>query len=234
MAAGERDEEKPFFPRWGRLSYEPPTEDSAAAHDEYLSDPAKPVPHSIKISADPDENWRIEDQRLHATRPDVLTYETAVLDHDVTIAGPVRASLFVSTSGTDSDWVVKLIDIYPDTEPSVKAEAGELNLAGYQMLVGVQVMRGRYRKSFESPEAMTPGEATPISFDILDRFHTFKKGHRIGVQVQSSFFPFIDRNPQTFVDVYHARPEDYRKATQRVMRSVALSSHLELPVLETR
>ena len=223
-----------YFRAGGGLSYAAPTEDSADASDEYLSDPAKPVPHSTKITADPDDNWRIEDQRLDSTRPDVLTYETPVLDHDVTIAGPVGVSLFASTSGTDSDWVVKLIDIYPDDEPAVKTESGEVKMAGYQMLVGVQVMRGRYRKSFEHPEPMKPGEATPIAFDILDRLHTFKKGHRIGVHVQSSFFPFIDRNPQTFVDIYHARPEDYRKATQRISLSVALPSHLELPVLEGR
>ena len=129
---------------------------------------------------------------------------------------------------------MKLIDIYPDDEPAVKTESGEVKMAGYQMLGGVQGMRGRYRKSFEHPEPMKAGEATPISFDILDRFHTFKKGHRIAVHVQSSLFPFIDRNPQTFVDIYHARPEDYRKATQRISRSVALPSHLELPVLEGR
>jgi putative CocE/NonD family hydrolase len=222
-----------YFRAGGRLSYEAPTETAATASDEYLSDPAKPVPHSTKITADPDmPNWRIEDQRLNSTRPDVLTYETPVLDRAVTIAGPIRVSLFASTSGTDSDWVVKLIDIYPDDEPAVKTAAGEVNMAGYQMLVGVEVMRGRYRNSFEHPEPMQPGEPTPIAFDILDRFHTFKPGHRIGVHVQSSFFPFIDRNPQTFVDIYHARPEDYRKATQRISRSVALPSHLELPVLE--
>jgi len=217
----------------GGLSFDAPTQDSADVADEYLSDPAKPVPHTSKITADPDmPNWRIEDQRLDSTRPDVLTYETPVLDRDITIAGPIPVRLFASTSGTDSDWVVKLIDIYPDKEPAATIAAGNLDMAGYQMLVGVEVMRGRYRKSFEHPEAMTPGEITPIGFDILDRFHTFKKGHRIGVHVQSSFFPFIDRNPQTFVDIYHARPEDYRKATQRISRSAALPSHLELPVLE--
>jgi putative CocE/NonD family hydrolase len=218
----------------GALSFDAPT-DSGNASDEYLSDPAKPVPYTTKITANPDQpNWRIEDQRLDSTRPDVLTYETTALDHDVTIAGPVRVGLIASTTGTDSDWVVKLIDIYPDDEPAVRTESGEVKMAGYQMLVGVEVMRGRYRKSFEHPEPMKPDEPTPIAFDILDRLHTFKKGHRIGVHVQSSFFPFIDRNPQTFVDIYHAGPEDYRKATQRISRSAALASHLELPVLEAR
>jgi putative CocE/NonD family hydrolase len=223
-----------YFRAGGALSYEAPTEDSASASDEYPSDPAKPVPHSLKITGNPDDNWRIEDQRLYSTRPDVLTYETPLLDQDVTIAGPVHVSLFASTSGTDSDWVVKLIDIYPDDAPEGKTAAGEIGMAGYQMLVGVDLMRGRYRRSFAHPEPMTPGEPTPIAFDILDRCHTFRKGHRIGVQVQSSFFPFVDRNPQTFVDIYHARPEDYRKAVQRISRSVALPSHLELPVLGAR
>jgi putative CocE/NonD family hydrolase len=219
----------------GSLSFEAPPADSTDESDEYPSDPAKPVPYTMKITADPDQpNWRIEDQRLFATRPDVLTYETPMLDDAITVAGPIRVDLFTSTTGTDSDWVVKLIDIYPDDEPAAKTESGEVKMAGYQMLVGVEVMRGRYRKSFEHPEAMKPGEITPIEFNILDRFHTFRKGHRLGVQVQSSFFPFIDRNPQTFVDIYHARPADYHKAMQRISRSSAQPSHLELPVLMTQ
>ena len=221
-----------YFRAGGSLSYDAPTEESSDASDEYVSDPARPVPHSMKITANPDDNWRVEDQRLWSTRPDVLTYETPILDHDVTIAGPVRVDLVASTSGTDSDWVVKLIDIFADDAASVKSASGEVRMAGYQMLVGVDLMRGRYRTSFEHPEPMKSGEPTPVVFDMLDRFHTFKQGHRIGVQIQSSFFPFLDRNPQTFVNPYQARPEDYRKATQRIMRSTALASHLELPVLE--
>ncbi len=218
----------------GRLSYDAPADTSADARDEYVSDPAKPVPHSTKITADANDNWRIEDQRLNSTRPDVLVYESPVLEQDVTIAGPVGVRLFASTSGTDSDWIVKLVDIYPGDTPAEKKESGEVRMAGHQMLVGVEVMRGRYRESFEHPRAMKPDEPTPIAFDILDRFHTFRKGHRIAVHVQSSFFPFVDRNPQTFVDIYHARPEDYRKATQRISRSASMASHLELPVLEER
>jgi putative CocE/NonD family hydrolase len=207
----------------GRLSSSKPIGDDSAACDEYISDPAKPVPYTTDISTDVNNTWRIEDQRLVSTRPDVLAYQSEPLQQDVTIAGPIGVELFASTTGTDSDWVVKLIDVYPGDAQT---------LPGYQQPVGMEIMRGRYRNSFSKPEAMTPGEVTRIRFDILDKFHTFKKGHRIGVQVQSSFFPYIDRNPQQFVNIYRARPEDYVKASQRVCRSAQFASQLILPVLK--
>ena len=207
----------------GGLSPSKPAQDDAAACDEYISDPAKPVPYTTEVSIASSNTWRIEDQRLVSTRPDVLTYQSAPLEQDVTIAGPIGVELFASTTGTDSDWVVKLIDIHPGDAAT---------LPGYQMPVGMELMRGRYRNSFSRPEPVKPGEVTRIRFDILDKFHTFKKGHRIGVHVQSSFFPYIDRNPQQFVNIYRARPEDYVKATQRVCRSAQFASQLILPVLE--
>lgn len=207
-----------------RLSFAKPSDANADACDEYVSDPAKPVPYTSKIDFENNHTWRLDDQRLDSTRPDVLTFESAPLEQDLTIAGPIGMELFASTSGTDSDWFVKLIDVYPGNAEK---------LPGYQRLIGMDVMRGRYRNSFSAPEAMKPGEVTRIHFDILDKFHTFKKGHRLRVHVQSSFFPYIDRNPQTFVpNIYRAQPQDYRKATQRVCRSAQFASHLVLPVLK--
>ncbi|MBL8271919.1 CocE/NonD family hydrolase [Steroidobacter sp.] len=212
-----------YLQQGGGLSLTKPAQTDAAACDEYVSDPAKPVPYTSEISNTVSNTWRIEDQRPMSIRPDVLAYRSEPLAQDVTIAGPIGVELFASTTGTDSDWVVKLIDIHPN-------DAQEL--PGYQLPVGMEIMRGRYRNSFSKPEPMKPGEVTPIRFDILDKFHTFKKGHRIGVQVQSSFFPYIDRNPQQFVNIYRAKPEDYVKATQRVCRSASFASHLVLPVLK--
>jgi putative CocE/NonD family hydrolase len=207
----------------GALSFEKPDDAAADACDEWVSDPARPVPYTNEIEFENGSTWRIDDQRLDSTRPDVVGFQTAPLERDVTVAGPIRVNLFASTSGTDSDWFVKLIDVHP-------GDAKEL--PGYQRLVGMDVMRGRYRNSFSHPEPMKPGEVTPVSFDILDKFHTFRKGHRIRVHVQSTFFPYVDRNPQAFVNIYRARPEDYVKATQRVCRFARAASHLVLPVLE--
>ena len=168
--------------------------------------------------------------RFH--RPDVLVYESDVLDEDLTIAGPILASMFVSTTGTDSDWVVKLIDVYPGDAPD--SNTCDVRMGGYQMHLAGEVMRGRYRNGLTKPEAMVPGEITPITIDLRDRYHTFKAGHRLMVQVQSSWFPAYDRNPQSFVDIYHARAEDYQVATQAVFRSAEHPSHLVLGVLDAR
>ena len=147
----------------------------------------------------------------------------------MTIAGPIGAELIVSTTGTDSDWVVKLIDVYPGDAP--RSAACAVPMGGYQMHLAGEIMRGKFRNSFERPEPMVPGEPTPVRIDLRDRFHTFKAGHRIMVHVQSSWFPAYDRNPQTFTDIYHARPEDYRAATQIVYRSARHPSHVVLGVL---
>jgi putative CocE/NonD family hydrolase len=173
----------------------------------------------------------IEDQRLNSTRTDVLVYSTDVLEEDVTIAGPIMANLFVSSTGTDADFFVKLIDVYPgdakDPEPNPKG----VKMGNYQMLVGNEVMRAKYRNDFELPEPLKFNTVTPISFNIWDKFHTFKKGHRIMVQVHSSWFPAYDRNPQQFMDIYQAEAKDYQKATQKIHRSKNAFSHLVLPVI---
>ncbi|MEO7042729.1 MAG: CocE/NonD family hydrolase, partial [Gemmatimonadaceae bacterium] len=162
-------------------------------------------------------------------RPDVVVYTTDPLKADVTIAGSVHPILFVSTSGTDSDWIVKLIDVHPDSAPSDRAAAGVPG--GFEELVRGDVMRGKFRNSYSDPAPFTAGKVAKVAFGMDDVLHTFRKGHRIMVQVQSSWFPLVDRNPQTFVDIYHAVPSDFRKATQRVYHSTLEQSHIELPVL---
>lgn len=217
-----------YFHEDGGLSFGQPSETSQSAHDSYVSDPAKPVPFSPKIRMSQYAfNYILGDQRYASIRPDVLVYQTEILDKDITVAGPVLCNLFASTTGTDSDWFVKLIDVYPNDTPSnVKVEMG-----GYQMLLGVEVMRGKYRNSYSDPEPMTPNQVTPISFEIHDRYHTFKKGHRIMVHVHSSWFPTFDRNPQTFTNIYRAQKSDYQKAMQKIYRSQKSPSHLVLPIL---
>jgi putative CocE/NonD family hydrolase len=179
----------------------------------------------------------IQDQRFAARRPDVVVYSTAALTEDLTIAGPVRPSLWVSTDGTDADWIVKLIDVYPDNAPETGAPTGTgplrvgASMAGYQQLVRGEAMRGKFRESLERPEPFVPGERTRVQFDMLDVLHTFRKGHRIMVQIQSTWFPLIDRNPQTFIDIYHASVTAFRRATHRVYRSTDAASRLEVRVL---
>lgn len=210
-----------------QLSFEKPQGRPGNAHDIYVSDPAKPVPHSPDIPMNKLDRM-VADQRWASTRTDVLTYKTQVLQEDITIAGPILANLFASTSGTDSDWIVKLIDVYPGDAP----DFGEVKMGGYQMLLGIEVMRGKYRNSLSIPEPMTPDEITPISFQLWDKFHTFKKGHKIMIQIQSSWFPAFDRNPQKFTNIYRAKKDDYQKATQKIYRSDESPSHLVLPVLQ--
>jgi putative CocE/NonD family hydrolase len=173
----------------------------------------------------------VADQRFACRRPDVLVYETGELEEDVTIAGPIQAELHVSTSGTDSDWVVKLIDVYPDDHPDPKPNPTGVRMGGYQQLVRGDVMRGKFRNSFEKPEPFNPNKPDAVKFTMQDCYHTFRAGHRIMVQVQSSWFPLVDRNPQTFVDVYTAKESDFRKATQRVYRSRERPSHVTVLVL---
>ena len=214
----------------GRLEFRLP--DVEDGPDRYVSDPDRPVPFSTELRTTLGDPWKVEDQRFASTRPDVLVYESDVLDEDLTIAGPILANMFVSTTGTDSDWVVKLIDVYPDDAPD--SDTCDVRMGGYQMHLAGEVMRGRYRNGLSKPEAMVAGEITPIVIDLRDRYHTFKVGHRIMVQVQRSWFPAYDRNPQSFVDIYHARAEDYQVAKQAVFRSAEYPSHLVLGVLDAR
>jgi hypothetical protein len=217
-----------YFGADGKLSFDAPR---VAGYDEYVHDPAKPVPFSAQTRTTQGHLWMIEDQRFAATRQDVLVYESDPLTEDVTIAGPIIANLYASTSGTDADWIVKLIDVLPGDTPDNDPNPTGVRMGHFQMLLAGEVMRSKYRDSYESPKPMVPGEVAHIDFELRDRYHTFKKGHRIMVQVQSSWFPVIDRNPGTFMDIYHARPSDYRITTQRIHRSPERASHLVVHVL---
>jgi uncharacterized protein len=172
----------------------------------------------------------VDDQRFASTRTDVLTYQTDVLDGDVTLAGPLTASLFVSTTGTDSDWVVKLIDVYPEDFPDPDPNPTGIHMGGYQQLVRGEPMRGKFRNSFSKPEPFTPGKTEKVEWLMPDIDHCFRRGHRIMVQVQSSWFPLVDRNPQKFLDIFNARPTDFVKATQRVYRGAGGMSGLKTGV----
>jgi putative CocE/NonD family hydrolase len=208
-----------YFHRSGRLSFDPPTE-LGESFNEYISDPAKPVPYTGEMSNERGINYMIEDQRFAFGRPDVLAYVTDVLTEDVTLSGPLMADLFVSTTGTDADFVVKLIDVFPEDG------VNKLKTGGIQMLVRAEVMRGKFRNNFSKPEPFIPGQPTEVKFNLQDINHTFKSGHKIMVQVQSSWFPLVDRNPQKFVDIYHASETDFQKATHRIHTSTKLSSRL--------
>jgi len=216
----------------GRLALDAPFDaDSASAFDEYVSDPAKPVPFIDWTDIGMSKEYMVADQRFAARRTDVLVYQTPVLENDVTLAGPIDVDLTVSTSGTDSDWIVKVIDVYPDDYPDPKENPTRVKMGGFQQLVRGDVMRGRYREGFEKPVAFSPNEPSRVRFTLPDVCHAFRTGHRLMVQVQSSWFPLVDRNPQTFVDIYTAKPEDFRKATQRVYRSGPRASRLTVRVV---
>jgi hypothetical protein len=166
----------------------------------------------------------IDDQRFAASRPDVLSYSTTPMDNDLTIAGPVQADLRFTCTGTDCDFVVKVIDVFPDDAPG--------KLAGYQMLVRAEVYRAKFRDSYQNPQPLTPGKVERLAYELPDVFHTFQKGHRMMVQVQSSWFPLVDRNPQQFLDIYTAKPEDYKPATIQILTSASNPSSIRVGVLE--
>ncbi len=216
----------------GRLSFTKPEEISEQAFDDFISDPDNPVPYSADIRTYQGHTWMVEDQRFVTGRPDVLVYQTEVLNKDITIAGPIIADLFVSTTGTDADWIVKLIDVFPEGSPDIIRGKNVDTSGNFQMLIGADVFRGKYRNSFEKPEPFVPGEIARITYDLRDKYHCFRKGHRIMVQVQSSWFPVIDRNPQKFVDIYHAVESDFREALHKVYRTEKYLSHLKLRILQ--
>ncbi len=214
------------------LSFDPP-EPGEAPHTEYVSDPAEPVPYTdrIRVVFTP-RPYMTEDQRFASRRPDVIEFLTPPLDQDLTLVGDISAYLAVSTTGTDADWVVKLIDVYPDDYPDDEHTPSHLRMAGYEQLVRGDVMRGRFRNSFEHPEPFVPGEVTDVRVPLQDLFHTFRQGHRIMVQVQSTWFPLIDRNPQTFVDnIFGAEEGDFVRAEHRLHHSEAYPSYLDVKVL---
>ncbi len=201
-----------YFREKGKLSHEAPAEPGDKGFDEYVSDPAKPVPYFDKVGIRMAAEYMVADQRFASHRTDVLVYETDVLEKDVSLAGPLVADLRVSTSGTDSDWIVKLIDVYPNDFPDPKPNPGDVRMGGFQQLVRGEVMRGKFRSSFEKPEAFISGQYEPlVKFTLPDVCHTFRRGHKIMVHVQSTWFPLVDRNPQTFVDIYSG----LRKAISR-------------------
>lgn len=215
----------------GKLSFDTPTGNSA--FDEYISDPAKPVPFIENVAIGMTREYMTDDQRFASRRTDVLTYQTDVLTEDTTVVGQLLANLFVSTSGTDSDFVVKLIDVFPDDAKDFDPNPANFRNAGYQMMVRGEPFRARFRNSFEKPEAMKSNQVTKVEFKLPDVNHTFLKGHRIMIQIQSSWFPLVDRNPQTFVpNIFYANESDFQKATQRVYRAKENPSGLKVYVLK--
>ena len=219
-----------YFGAGGKLSWEPPA--GGQGFDEYVSDPAKPVPFTDETSPGMTYNYMTSDQRNIGRRTDVLAYETEPLDQDVTVAGPIECDLRVSTTGTDADWVVKLVDGYPGTYPDPDPNPTGVHMGGYQQLVRGEPFRARFRNSFEKPEASEPGRVTKITFTMPDVYHTFRRGHRIVVHVQSSWFPLVDRNPQKFVDIDRAADADFQKATQRLYRSSEYQSAIRVRFLQ--
>ncbi len=231
-------ERKLYFHESGRLSFNPPQPKREKAgeqeFDGYVSDPARPVPYRRRPIEPTYPGpgwplWLVEDQRFVHLRPDVLSWETDPLNEDVAVTGDIVAHLYASTSGTDSDWIVKLIDVYPEDYPK------DPSMGGYQLMVADEVLRARFRNSFERPEPVVPGQVTEYSIDLHGNNHCFVKGHRIMVQVQSTWFPVIDRNPQKFVpNIFAATESDYQTATQRVYHCERFPSHVELPVVTSR
>ncbi len=221
-----------FLQENGGMTFAEPSAEEEA-YDEYISDPAKPVPFIQDITTRMPKHYMTADQRFAARRPDVLAYETDVLEEDITLAGPILAGLWVSTSGTASDWIVKLIDVYPpDAHDNEDMDPG-VHMGDYQMMIRSEVIRGRFRNSYEHPEPFVPDEPTKVELKLQDVLHTFKAGHRIMVQIQSSWFPLVDRNPQKYVDnIYMADEKDFIKATQRVYRSASHPTSLRIGVLE--
>jgi putative CocE/NonD family hydrolase len=221
---------KLYFHNAGRLSFEPAQEEGEQEFDSYISDPAHPVPYRPRPIEPTYPGagwpvWLVEDQRFVHLRPDVLSWESEPLREDLTVSGDIVAHLFASTSGTDSDWIAKLIDVYPEEY------AKDRKMGGYQLMIANEVLRSRFRKSFAKPEPVVPDQVTEYTIDLHGANHCFRKGHRIMVQVQSTWFPVIDRNPQKFVEnIFRAAEADYQKATQRVYRSRRFPSHVEVAV----
>ena len=227
-----------YFHAGGKLSFDPPTE--AASKDEYVSDPNHPVPFVGYTTDTVPQRYMVDDQRFASARPDVLVYETDPLTEDVTIAGPISPKLKVASSGTDSDFDVKLIDVYPENYPDPEGTSSgnkrildsvPRHMGGYQQMLRGEPFRAKFRNSWEKPEALVPGKETEVDYTMPDLFHTFRRGHRIMVQVQSSWFPLTDRNPQTFTDIPFATPEQFQKATEEVFHEKDAASGVEVLVL---
>ncbi len=227
-----------YFQAGGKLGFDPPAETKSL--DEYVSDPSRPVPFVGYTTDTVPQRYMVDDQRFASYRPDVLVYESEPLTEDLTIAGPISPRLKVASSGTDSDFDVKLIDVYPEDFPDPEdtsrgnkriMDSPPLHMGGYQQLLRGEPFRAKFRNSWEKPEPLTPGKQTDINFTMPDLFHTFRRGHRIMVQVQSSWFPLTDRNPQTFTDIPYAKPEDFQKATEKIFHQNDAASGVEILVL---
>jgi hypothetical protein len=225
-----------YFQAKGGLGWKAPEE--KASKDEYVSDPAHPVPYVGYVTeADPPQRYMDDDQRFAATRPDVLVYETEPLTEDVTVVGPIKPKLKIASTGTDADFDVKLIDVFPENAPDAEDEGKHVMgvppvmMGGYEMLVRGEPFRAKFRNSLARPEALVPGKMTEVDFSMQDVNHTFLKGHRIMVQVQSSWFPLTDRNPQVFMDIAKAKAEDFKKATETVFHESGAASGIELMVM---
>jgi hypothetical protein len=220
---------KLYFHPNGLLSFDKP---SGKSFDEYHSDPNHPVPYQAGVQENRTREYMVDDQRFAARRPDVKTYQTLPLSEDITVTGPVFANLMVGLSTTDADYVVKLIDVYPDDSSESSPINNSVMMAGYQMLVRGEILRGKYRNSFEHPEAFVPNQITQVKYELPDVGHTFKKGHRIMVQLQHSWFPLADRNPQQFMNIYEAKADDFKPATHRIYYDESQSSYISLPILK--
>ena len=219
-----------YFAAGGKLGEQKPKEVKSSS--DYISDPAKPVPYTNGIYGRRNNEYMAEDQRFASTRPDVLVFETIELEEDLTLAGPITADLLVSITGTDADFIVKLVDVYPDSAITPRDAPRGTVMAGMQVLVRAEVMRGKFRHSFEKPAPFIPGKIERVKFDLNDVAHVFKKGHKIMVQVQSSWFPLVDRNPQQFLSIPKAEEKDFKKATIKIFHEAANASSIVLPVLK--
>ena len=215
-----------------KLSWEPPpVAEQDRGYDEYPSDPRRPVPFMERIETIMSPEYMTSDQRFASRRPDVLVYQTDVLETDLAVAGPIEVELHVATSGTDADWVVKVIDVLPDDLPDPNPNPRNVRLGGYQQLVRGDIFRGKFRESFENPKPFESNEPTVVKFTLQDVCHVFRPGHRLMIQIQSSWFPLFDRNPQKFVDIYTADERDFQAATQRVYHSPQRATNLRFQVL---
>jgi uncharacterized protein len=221
----------------GSLSWTAPG-GTAKSFSEYISDPAHPVPYTGDVHQGRTREYMTDDQRFASRRPDVLTFETGILDNDLTLAGPVIADLLTSISTTDADFVVKIIDVFPDdfrysgSTAATSGSSAAYPMGGYQMLVRGEIFRGRYRNSFSAPEAFKPNKIERVKFELPDVAHTFKKGHKLMIQIQSSWFPLADRNPQQFINIYAADKKDFIKSTIRIHHDAANPSQLVLPIMK--
>jgi putative CocE/NonD family hydrolase len=212
------------------LGYTPPSPNDRE-YTEYISDPAKPVPYTSEITGWYNPSFMVEDQRFASRRPDVVVFKTEILNENVTIAGPIKVHLSGSTTGTDCDWIVKVIDVFPDTMRTHETAPPGVQLGGYQMLVRGDILRGKFRDSLSAPKSIKPNTPTVFEYILQDIFHQFKAGHRIMVQIQSTWFPFADRNPGKFMDIYKAKDSDFEITVQRVYHSAEHQSYIALPQL---